>query len=170
VDIAQLVETMGQLATAMTAQAPSILLQATAAERTLAEATRLHQTRDETARAAAAAGTIAPTPLSVFSRVPVTTRTINDLQTVGRMVVSCMERASTVDRDQLDKISKKICQAIAPGFLYIDINKLLELATGSTIVQPIQLLQDLYIDLNTVLPKRSPTKSSTSLTGMQRVL
>jgi hypothetical protein len=54
-----------------------------------------------------------------------------------------MERASIIDRDQLDKISKKICRAITPGFQYIDINKLLESATGSAIVQPIQLLQDL---------------------------
>jgi hypothetical protein len=64
-----------------------------------------------------------------------------------------MERASIIDRDQLDKISKKICRAIAPGFLYIDINKLLESATGSAIVQPIQLLQDLYIELNNSLVK-----------------
>jgi hypothetical protein len=42
-----------------------------------------------------------------------------------------MERASIIDRDQLDKISKKIRRAIAPGFQYIDINKLLESATGS---------------------------------------
>jgi hypothetical protein len=48
-----------------------------------------------------------------------------------------MERASIIDRDQLDKISKTIRRAIAPGFLYIDINKLLESATRSAIVQPI---------------------------------
>jgi hypothetical protein len=64
-----------------------------------------------------------------------------------------MERASIIDRDQLDKISKKIRRAIAPGFQYIDINKLLELATGSAIIQPIQLLQDLYIVLNNSLAK-----------------
>jgi hypothetical protein len=62
-----------------------------------------------------------------------------------------MERASIIDRDQLDKISKKIRRAIAPGFQYININKLLESATGSAIVQPIQLLQDLYIELNNSL-------------------
>jgi hypothetical protein len=62
-----------------------------------------------------------------------------------------MERASIIDSDQLDKISKKIHRAIAPGFQYIDINKLLESATGSAIVQPIQLLQDLYILLNNSL-------------------
>jgi hypothetical protein len=81
------------------------------------------------------------------------TRTINDIQTVGRMVTSRMERASIIDRDQLDKISKKIRRAIAPGFQYIDINKLLESATGSALIQPIQLLQDLYIDLNNCLAK-----------------
>jgi hypothetical protein len=48
-------------------------------------------------------------------------------------------------------ISKKICRAISPVFQYIDINKLLESATGSAIVQPIQLLQDLYIKLNNSL-------------------
>jgi hypothetical protein len=62
-----------------------------------------------------------------------------------------MERATITDRDQLDKISKKIRRAITPGFQYIDINKLLESATGSAIVQPIQLLQDLYIELNNSL-------------------
>jgi hypothetical protein len=93
----------------------------------------------------------ASAPFPVFGGVPVTTRTINDLQTVGRTVISRMERASIIDRDQLDKISKKIRRAITPGFQYIDINKLLESATGSAIVQPIQLLQDLYIELNNSL-------------------
>jgi hypothetical protein len=62
-----------------------------------------------------------------------------------------MERATITDHDQLEKISKKIRRAITPGFQYIDINKLLESATGSAIVQPIQLLQDLYIKLNNSL-------------------
>jgi hypothetical protein len=69
-----------------------------------------------------------------------------------------MERATIVDRDQLEKISKKIRRAIAPGFLYIDINKLLESATGSAIVQPIQLLQDLYIELNNSLAETESNK------------
>jgi hypothetical protein len=151
--MAQLFETLGQLTTAMTAQVTSISEQVTAAERTLAEATRLRETQEDAALTTAAAGTIAAaaTPLSVFSGVLVTTRTINDLQMVSCMVISRIKRASIVDRDQLDKISKKICRAIAPGFLYIDINKLLELATGSAIIQPIQLLQDLYIKLSTSL-------------------
>jgi hypothetical protein len=93
----------------------------------------------------------ASAPFAVFGGVPVTTRTINDIQTVGRTVISCMERATITDRDQLEKISKKIRRVITPGFQYIDINKLLESATGSAIVQPIQLLQDLYIELNNSL-------------------
>jgi Ca2+-binding EF-hand superfamily protein len=93
----------------------------------------------------------ASAPFAVFGAVPVTARTINDILTVGRTVISCMERASIIDRDQLDKISKKIHRAITPGFQNIDINKLLESATGSAIVQPIQLLQDLYIKLNNSL-------------------
>jgi hypothetical protein len=93
----------------------------------------------------------ASAPFAVFGGVPVTTRTINDIQTVGRTVISRMERATIIDREQLDKISKKIPRAISPGFLYIDINKLLESATGSAIIQPIQLLQDLYIELNNSL-------------------
>jgi hypothetical protein len=151
---------MTALSTTMTAQATSISAQATAAERQLAEATRLRETRDETACATAAAATVASTsvPLAVFSGIPVTTRTINHLQTVGRTVISRMERASIVDRDQLDKISKKIRRAIAPGFLYIDINKLLESATRSAIIQPIQLLQDLYIELNNSLAKTKSNK------------
>jgi hypothetical protein len=40
---------------------------------------------------------------------------------------------------------------ITPGFLFININKSPELATGSAIIQPIQLLQDLYIELNNSL-------------------
>jgi hypothetical protein len=122
--------------------------QAAAPERTLAEETRLSETRAEVACATAAVGMVTATPLSVFSGVPVTTRTIDDLQTVGRTVISHLKRAFNIDQDQLDKISKKICRAIAPGSLYMDINKLLESATGSTIVQPIQLLQDIYIELN----------------------
>jgi hypothetical protein len=50
----------------------------------------------------------ASAPFAVFGGVPVTTRTINDIQTVGQTVISHMERASIIDRDQLDKISKKI--------------------------------------------------------------
>jgi hypothetical protein len=100
----------------------------------------------------------ASAPFAIFGGVPVTTRTINDIQTVGRTVISRMERASIIDRDQLDKISKKICRAITPGFLYIDINKLLESATGSAIVQPIQLLQDLYIELNNSLAETESNK------------
>jgi hypothetical protein len=87
------------------------------------------------------------------SAVP--TRTINDLQTVGRTLISRLERASIINRDQLDKISKKILRAIAPGFLYIDIN---ESATRSAIVQPIQLLQDLYIELNNSLAETESNK------------
>jgi hypothetical protein len=82
----------------------------------------------------------------------------NDLQTVGRTVISLLERASIIDRDQLDKIYKKIHRAIAPGFLYIDINKLLESATRSAIVQPLQLLQDLYIELNNSLAEMESNK------------
>jgi hypothetical protein len=103
--------------------------QAEASERTLAEATHLLETRDKVVHATAAAATVAATSalFAIFGGVLVTTRTINDLQTVGRTAISRLERASIVDRDQLDKISKKIRRAIAPGFLYIDINKLLEL-------------------------------------------
>jgi hypothetical protein len=109
-DMAQLFEMLGQLTNAMT---------------------RLRETREEPARTAAAAGAVAATaaPFAVVSGVPVTTRTINDLQTIGCTVISHLERASIIDRDQLDKISKKICRAIAPGFVYINVNKLLESAT-----------------------------------------
>jgi hypothetical protein len=74
------------------------------------------------------------------------------------MVISHLERAAIMEGDQLDKISKEIRHAIAQGFLYIDINKLLELATGSVIVQPIQLLQDLYIELNNSLAETESNK------------
>jgi hypothetical protein len=145
-DIANLLASLGQLSNAMAAQAA-------ASERTLVEAQR-QCTADPTTRTTAVSGMIAASaPFAVFGGVPVTTRTINDLQTVGRTVISHMERASITDRDQLDKISKKICRAIAPGFQYIKINKLLESATGSAIVQPIQLLQDLCIELNNSLAK-----------------
>jgi hypothetical protein len=134
-DIANLLTSLAQLSNAMSAQAE-------ASARTLVEAERRF-TAAPTPRATVATGLIAASsPFAVFGGVPVTTRTINDLQTVGRTVISRMERSTIIDRDQLDKISKKIHRAIAPGFQYIDINKLLESATGSAIVQPIQLLQD----------------------------
>jgi hypothetical protein len=150
-DITNLLEQFGALAAAVTAQSEAIARQTEASARTLAEAERQHLA-DPTPRTTVVSGMIATSaPFAVFGRVPVTNRTINDIQTVGRTVISRMERASIIDRDQLDKISKKICRAIAPGFQYIDINKLLESATGSAIVQPIQLLQDLYIKLNNSL-------------------
>jgi uncharacterized membrane protein YgcG len=140
-DIVALLASLGQLSTAMAAQAE-------ASARTLAEAER-QRTADPTAPTTVVSGMIAASsPFAVFGGVPVTT---NDIQTVGRTVISHMERASIIDRDQLDKISKKIRRAFAPGFQYIDINKLLESAAGSAIVQPIQLLQDLYIELNNSL-------------------
>jgi hypothetical protein len=140
-DIANLLASLGQLSNAMAAQA-------TESARTLAAAERRF-TAEPTPHATVTTGMIAASaPFAVIGGVPVTTRTINDIQTVGRTVISCMERATIIDRDQLDKISKKICRAITPGFLYININKLLESATRSAIVQPIQLLQDLYIELN----------------------
>jgi hypothetical protein len=144
-DIANLLASIGQLSTAMAAQT-------TASTRALAEAERRFAATDPTSRAAVTPGMItASAPFAVFGGVPVRTRTINDIQTVGRTVISRVERATIIDRDQLEKISKKIRRAITPGFLYIDINKLLESATGSAIVQPIQLLQDLYIELNNSL-------------------
>jgi uncharacterized membrane protein YgcG len=143
-DIANLLASLGQLSNAMAAQA-------TASARTLAEAERRF-VAEPTTRTAVTPGMIAASaPFAVFGRVPVTTRTINDIQTVRQTVISRMERASTINRDQLDKISNKIRRVITPGFLYIDINKLLESTTGSAIVQPIQLLQDLYIELNNSL-------------------
>jgi hypothetical protein len=136
-DIASLLASLGQLSTAMAAQT-------TASTAALAEAERRFAATDPTACATVTTGMIAASaPFAVFGGVPVTTRTINDIQTVGRTVISRMERATITDRDQLEKISKKIRRAITPGFLYIDINKLLESATGSAIVQPIKLLQDL---------------------------
>jgi hypothetical protein len=142
-DIASLLAMMAQLSTAMAAQT-------TASTAVLAEAERRFAATDPTSRP-----TVTPiaasAPFAVFGGVPVTTRTINDIQMVGRTVISRMERATIIDRDQLEKISKKIRRAITPGFLYIDINKLLESATGSAIVQPIQLLQDLYIELSNSL-------------------
>jgi hypothetical protein len=135
----------------MTAQSEATARQTETSARTLEEAERRFAAMP-TPRATVGTGMIAASaPFAVFGGVPVTTRTINDIQTVGRTVISCMERATITDRDQLDKISKKIRRAISPGFLYIDINKLLESATGSAIVQPIQLLQDLYIELNNSL-------------------
>jgi hypothetical protein len=134
---------MAQLSTAMAAQT-------TASTAVLQEAERRYAAMDPTARPAVIP-IAATAPFAVFGGVPVTTRTINDIQTVGRTVISRVERATITDRDQLEKISKKIRRAIAPGFLYIDINKLVESATGSAIVQPIQLLQDLYIELNNSL-------------------
>jgi hypothetical protein len=152
-DIANLLTLFGQLSTAMAAQAE-------ASARTLAEAEHRF-TADPTPRTTVTSGMIAASaPFAVFGGDPVTTRTINDLQTVGRKVISRMERASIIDRDLLDKISKKIRRAIAPGFQYIDINKLLESATGSAIVQPIQLLQDLYIELNNSLAETCHSVSS----------
>jgi hypothetical protein len=133
-DITNLLASLGQLSTAMAAQT-------TASTAALAEAERRFAATDPTARAAVTTGIIAASaPFAVFGGVPITTRTINDIQTVGRTVISCMERATIIDRDKLEKISKKIRRAITPGFQYIDINKLLESATGSAIVQPIQLL------------------------------
>jgi hypothetical protein len=136
----------------MTAQTEATARQADASARTLEEAERQRLAGLDTPTPRPTVTPIAATaPFAVFGGVPVTTRTINDIQTVGRTVISRMERATIVDRDQLEKISKKIRRAISPGFLYIDINKLLESATGSAIVQPIQLLQDLYIELNNSL-------------------
>jgi hypothetical protein len=142
-DIANLIATMAKMSTAMAAQS-------TASTAVLQEAERRFAATEPTARSAVTP-IAATAPFAIFGGVPVTTRTINDIQTVGRTVISRMERATIIDRDQLEKISKKIRRAIAPGFLYIDINKLLESATGSAIVQPIQLLQDLYIELNNSL-------------------
>jgi hypothetical protein len=143
-DIANLLASLAQFTTAMAAQTET-------STRVLTEAERRFTT-DPASRAAVTPGIIAASaPFAVFGGVPVTTRTINDIQTVGRTVISRMERATIIDRDQVEKISKKICRAISPGFQYIDINKLLESSTGSVIVQPIQLLQDLYIELNNSL-------------------
>jgi uncharacterized membrane protein YgcG len=136
----------------MTAQSEANARQADASARTLEEAERQRLAGLDTPTPRPTVTPIAATaPFAVFGGVPVTTRTINNIQTVGRTVISRMERATIIDRDQLEKISKKIRRAISPGFLYIDINKLLESATGSAIVQPIQLLQDLYIELNNSL-------------------
>jgi hypothetical protein len=142
-DIANLLASLGQLSTAMAAQTA-------ASTATLAEAERRFAATDPTARTAVPP-IAASAPFAVFGGVPVTTRTINDIQTVSQTVISRMERATITDRDQLEKISKKIRRAITPGFLYIDINKLLESATGSAINLPIQILQDLYIELNNSL-------------------
>jgi hypothetical protein len=126
-DIANLLALLAQFTTAMAAQTET-------STRVLTEAER-HFMTDPTTRAAVTTGMVAASaPFAVFGGVPVTTRTINDIQTVGRTVISRMERATIIDRDQLEKISKKIRRAITPGFLYIDINKLLESATGSAIV------------------------------------
>jgi HAMP domain-containing protein len=145
-----ILEQFGALAAAMTAQSEATARQTEASTRALEEAERRFTATDPASRT-----TVPPiaasAPFAVFGGVPVTTRTINDIQTVGRTVISRMERATITDRDQLEKISKKIRRAITPGFLYININKLLESATGSAIVQPIQLLQDLYIELNNSL-------------------
>jgi hypothetical protein len=152
-DITNLLEHLRALAVAMTAQSEATARQTETSTRVLTEAERRF-TVDPTARPAVAPGMIgASAPFAVFGGVPVTTRTINDIQTVDQMVISRMERATIIDRDQLEKISKKIRRAITPGFQYIDINKLLESATGSAIVQPIKLLQDLYIKLNNSLAK-----------------
>jgi hypothetical protein len=152
-DIANLLAAMTQFTTAMTAQSQATTRQAETSARTLEEAERRFAATDPTSRT-----TVPPiaasAPFAVFGGVPVTTRTINDIQTVGRTVISRMERATITDRDQLEKISKKIRRAITTGFQYTDINKLLESATGSAIVQPIQLLQDLYIELNNSLAER----------------
>jgi hypothetical protein len=140
-DIANLLEQFSVLAAAMTAQSEATARQAETSTRVLTEAERRLTTDPTTCPAVTPIA--ASAPFAVFGGVPVTTRTINDIQTVGRTVISRMERATITDRDQLEKISKKIRRAITPGFLYININKLLESATGSAIVQPIQLLQDL---------------------------
>jgi hypothetical protein len=102
-DVDRLITMVGNLASAN-------ITQGTMSERNLAEATHLRKTQDKATRMAAAAATIvaAATPLSVFSGAPVTTRTIDDLQMVGCTVIPCLERALIVDKDQLDKISKKI--------------------------------------------------------------
>jgi hypothetical protein len=101
-DIANLLASLGQLSNAMAAQAA-------ASERTLAEAQR-QCTADPTTCTTVVSGMIAASaPFAVFGGVPVTTRTINDIQKIGRTVISRMERASIIDKDQLDKISKKIC-------------------------------------------------------------
>jgi hypothetical protein len=130
-DIANLLEQFGALAAAMTAQSEATARQTETSARTLEEAERRFAALP-TLRATVGTGMIAASaPFAVFGGVPVTTRTINDNQMVGWTVISCMERATIIDRDQLDKISKKIRRAITPGFQYIDINKLLESATGS---------------------------------------
>jgi uncharacterized membrane protein YgcG len=145
-----ILEQFGALAAAMTAQSEATARQTEASTRALEEVERRFTATDP-----ASCTTVPPiaasAPFAVFGGVPVTTRTINNIQTVGRTVISRMERATISDRDQLEKISKKICRAITPGFQYININKLLESATGSAIIQPIQLLQDLYIKLNNSL-------------------
>ena len=149
-DLSSILEQFQALATAMTAQSQATTRQTETSTRTLEEAERRFAATDPTTRTTVPS-IAASAPFAVFGGVPVTTRTINDIQTVGRTVISRMERATITDRDQLEKISKKIRRAIAPGFLYIDINKLVESATGSAIVQPIQLLQDLYLELNNSL-------------------
>jgi hypothetical protein len=117
-DIANLLASLTQLTTAMTAQSQATARQAETSARTLEEAERRFAATDPTSRT-----TVPPiaasAPFAVFGGVPVTTRTINDIQTVGRTVISRMERATITDRDQLEKISKKTRRAITPGFQYI---------------------------------------------------
>jgi hypothetical protein len=96
-DITNLLEQFGALVAAMTAQSEATARQTEASARTLAEAER-QRLADPTPRTTVTSGMIAASaPFAVFGRVPVTTRTINDIQTVGRTVISRMERASIIN-------------------------------------------------------------------------